>query len=327
MSLLLTPLPTLKFTLKNRLTLPPMATAKAKADGSMSEEILAYYDEKTQDQNLGLVIVEHSFISEEGRANKNQLSASKDHHVEGLRALSDLLRKNGAFSCLQINHAGMYARPSDASVVPFGVSSHPEKEVRVMTDEDIKKVISDFSAAARRAKEAGFDAVEIHSAHGYLLNQFYSPLTNKRTDAYGGSLENRRRIHREVLRAVREAVGESYPVFLRLGASDYQEGGTTLLDSVETAKILEAEGLDLLDVSGGFAGYINPHENTQGYFRDLTGELKKHIRIPVLLTGGITDLYAAEELLLKGESDLIGIGRAIYKDSGFLRKELERLRS
>ena len=273
------------------------------------------------------MIVEHSFISEEGRANKNQLSASKDHHVEGLRALSDLLRKNGAFSCLQINHAGMYARPSDASVVPFGVSSHPEKEVRVMTDEDIKKVISDFSAAARRAKEAGFDAVEIHSAHGYLLNQFYSPLTNKRTDAYGGSLENRRRIHREVLRAVREAVGESYPVFLRLGASDYQEGGTTLLDSVETAKILEREGLDLLDVSGGFAGYTNPQEKTQGYFRDLTGELKKHIRIPVLLTGGITDLYAADELLLKGESDLIGIGRAIYKDSGFLRKELERLRS
>lgn len=325
MNLLLSPLPTKKLTLKNRLVLPPMATAKANPDGSMSEEILAYYEEKTRDRNLGLVIVEHSFISEEGRANKNQLAVSEDHHVEGLRCLSTLLRNQGAVSCLQINHAGMYARPSDSAVMPFGVSPHPERKVAVLTENDILKVVSDFKNAAARAKEAGFDAVEIHSAHGYLLNQFYSPLTNKRNDSYGGNLKNRIRIHREVLKAVREAVGDLYPVFLRLGASDYQDEGTTLEDSVVAAKIFEGDGLDVLDVSGGFAGYTNPQEQTQGYFRALTKELKKHIQIPVILTGGITDLSAAEEILKNQESDLIGIGRAIFKDSEFLRKALEQL--
>lgn len=323
---LFTPLKVKNLTLKNRLILPPMATAKAMEDGSMSQEILDYYQEKTESGYLAMVIVEHSFISEIGRANKRQLSVSDDRMVEGLRKLSDTLHSNGTLAVMQINHAGVYARPTDPSMLPFSPYQVEEKDARILTKEDIEKIIQDFASAARRSKEAGFDAVEIHSAHGYLLNQFYSPLINKREDEYGGSLESRIRLHVEVLQAVRRAVGEDFPVFMRLGASDYKEGGTTLKDSLEAAKIFEKEGLDLLDVSGGFSGYTHPDVTEQGYFHELTQALKEVIRIPVILTGGITDLVAAERLLVENRTDLIGIGRAIFKDSTWLKSAVDELK-
>lgn len=324
---LFTPLKVHNLELKNRLILPPMATAKAEEDGSMSQEILDYYHEKTESGHLAMVIVEHSFISEEGRANKRQLSVSEDRMVEGLRKLSETLHANGTLAVMQINHAGVYARPSDPSTLPFSPSPVEDKEARILKREDIEKIIQDFAAAARRSKEAGFDAVEIHSAHGYLLNQFYSPLINKREDEYGGSLDNRIRIHVEVLRAVREVVGKDFPVFMRLGASDYKEGGTTLEDSLVAAKVFQKETLDLLDVSGGFSGYVHPEVTEQGYFHELTRALKEEISIPVILTGGITDLSAAERLLKDDRTDLIGIGRAIYKDSSWLKNAVNELKN
>lgn len=322
---LFTPLSVKNLTLKNRIIMPPMATAKANGDGTMSKEILEYYHEKTKDEYLSMVIVEHSFISEQGRANKGQLSVSKDAHIEGLKSLADLLRKNNTVSCLQINHAGIYARPLDSFMLPIGPSPSPTKTVKVMTREAIGLLIKEFAEAARRTKEAGFDAVEIHSAHGYLLNQFYSPLCNKRTDSYGGSLHNRMRLHIEILEAVRAAVGEDYPIFLRLGASDYKEGGVTLTESIQAAKIFQEKGLDLLDVSGGFAGYTHPEDLQQGYFKELTSALKAHLSIPVILTGGITDLQAADQIIREEQTDLVGIGRAIYKDSNFLENALKEL--
>lgn len=312
--------------LKNRIVLPPMATAKALDDGSMSEEILSYYDEKTKDEDLALVIVEHSFISEEGRANKKQMSVASDAMVEGLKKLSALLHKNGTLGVMQINHAGLYAKPGDPSLLPAGPSSQPGQSIRVLKKEDLDQIMKDFAEAARRCQEAGFDGVEIHSAHGYLLNQFYSPLINKREDDYGGSLENRIRLHVDIIRAVRKAVGRDYPIFLRLGACDYQEGGTTIEDSVYASKVFQKEGVDLLDISGGYCGYVHPTEKSQGYFCEITEALKKAVEIPVLLTGGITDLEAADAILEKNQTDLIGIGRAIYKDSSWLHEALGKLK-
>ncbi|MFH5834781.1 NADH:flavin oxidoreductase [Proteiniclasticum sp. C24MP] len=320
------PLNVKNLNLKNRIVLPPMATAKALEDGSMSEEILSYYDEKTRDGDLALVIVEHSFISEEGRANKKQISVASDDMVEGLKKLSALLHKNGTLGVMQINHAGLYAKPNDPFILPAGPSALPGQNIHVLGEEGIVQIIADFAQAARRCRDAGFDGVEIHSAHGYLLNQFYSPLINKRTDAYGGSLTNRIRLHMEIIQAVRKAVGSDYPVFLRLGACDYKEGGTTIEDSVYASRIFEKEGVDLLDISGGYCGYVHPTEKSQGYFREITEELKKAVDIPVLLTGGITDLDAADAILEKNQTDLIGIGRAIYKDSHWLHEALEKLK-
>ena len=156
---------------------------------------------------------------------------------------------------------------------------------------DIQKVVYDFTSAAIRAKQAGFDGVEIHSAHGYLLNQFYSPLTNKRTDEYNAqTLNGRLKLHKEIIKSVRNAVGDNYPIAIRLGACDYMDGGTTLQDSITAAKLLEQAGVDLLDISGGFCGYIKPNCKEQGYFREITQAIKAVVNIPVILTGGITEV-------------------------------------
>ncbi len=326
MSKILSPLKVKNLTLKNRIVLPPMATSKALEDGAMSQGILDYYNEKTKDKDLALVIVEHSFITEEGRASANQLSVASDDMIEGLKKLSDVFHNNDTLAVMQINHAGTRAKPNDPTLLPTGPSLIPDVNSTVLEATALKNIIAYFTEAARRCKEAGFDGVEIHSAHGYLLNQFYSPLINKREDEYGGSLENRIRLHLEIIRAVRKTVGPDYPIFLRLGGCDYKEGGTTIDDSVIASRIFEKEGVDLLDISGGFCGYMHPTEKSQGYFREITEALKKAVTIPVLLTGGITDLDAADAILEKNQTDLIGIGRAILNDSSWLHEAVNNLK-
>lgn len=170
-----------------------------------------------------------------------------------------------------------------------------------MTARQIHEVTAWFAQAALRAKQAGFDGVEIHSAHGYLLNQFFSPLANHREDEYGAqSVENRVRFHREVLKAVREAVGSDFPVAIRLGGCDYQAGGSTVEDCVEACKIFAQSGADLLDLTGGMNGFVRPGHNEAGYFRDMSVPVRQAVHIPVLLTGGVTTLDQARKLLADG---------------------------
>lgn len=328
MSLLNTPIKIGHLELGNRLVMPPMATAKADEKGQVTAQICDYYDEKSAGGYIGLIITEHSYVSQEGKAGKGQLSMAEDSDVAGLNRLTDIVHKNGSKVIAQINHAGGAANPQiTGKPVAFSASAvqmpkFPTVPIE-MTWQDIQKVIHDFAAAAVRAKKAGFDGVEIHSAHGYLLNQFYSPLSNKRTDAYGAdSMENRLRLHTEIIRAVRSAVGQEYPIALRLGACDYREGGSTKEDGVEAAKILEQGGIDLLDVSGGFCGYVRPGVQEQGYFQELTEAIKKVVRIPVILTGGITESTAAEALLKNNKADLIGVGRAILQNSSWAKENL-----
>lgn len=196
-----------------------------------------------------------------------------------------------------------------------------------MSIKDIQKVISEFSAAAIRAKKAGYDGVEIHSAHGYLLDQFYSPLSNKRSDEYGAqTMESRLKLHKEVIKAVREAVGSDYPVALRLGGCDYMDGGSTVEDAVEASKLLAQTEIDLLDISGGFCRYLRPGHKEQGYYSAMTQAIKAVVKnIPVLLTGGIVEGSFAEKLLQDKKADLIGVGRAIMKDSLWAKKNMESI--
>lgn len=327
MVLLDTPIKIGSLELKNRLVMPPMATSLASEKGEITQKICDYYNEKSAGGYIGLVITEHSYVCEEGKVRKEQPSIAKDSDVEGLRLLVDIIHTNGSKVMAQINHAGGVANPQ-VTGYPASYSASAVKMPKYptvpaeMTLQDIEKVIHDFAAAAARAKKAGFDGVEIHSAHGYLLNQFYSPLSNERTDAYGGNLENRLRLHTEIIRAVRSAVGPEYPIALRLGACDYMEGGSTVEDGVAAAKILEQAGIDLLDVSGGFCGYVHPGVQGQGYFQELTEAIKKVVSIPVILTGGITEPTAAETLLQDNKADLIGVGRAILKDSSWAKKAI-----
>jgi NADPH2 dehydrogenase len=329
MSYLLKPLQVGTLRLNNRLVMPPMATAKAESDGKVSQDILDYYKEKSEGGNISLIIIEHSFITSEGKASKNQLSVSNDNMIEDLRKLADVIHQNGSKAIMQLNHAGSAAEKEVIGTMPVGPSAviNPRKGniPRELTNKEIEDIIQAFHDAARRTKEAGFDGVEIHSAHGYLLNQFFSPLTNKRQDEYGGSIHNRIRIHLKVIEAVRKAVGDDFPVLLRLGASDYMDGGSTIEDGQIAAKEFEKAGIDILDISGGFCGYVVPGCTEQGYFAQLSESAKKVISIPVILTGGITEAKAAEQLLADGKADLIGVGRAIFKDSTWAQRAVESL--
>ena len=330
MSYLLKPLENCKLTLNNRLVMPPMATSKSEEDGRVSKEILDYYDEKSRGGYISLIIIEHSFITLRGKASERQLSVAEDSTVKDLKELAKIIHKNGSKTVMQINHAGSAASKRVIGVDPVGPSAIANPRIgnvpMELTKKEINNIIEEFKNAARRVKEAGFDGVEIHSAHGYLLNQFFSPLTNIRADEYGGELLGRIKIHLEVIKAVREVVGNEFPILLRLGASDYMEGGSTIEDSKIAALEFEKAGVDILDISGGFCGYIIPGDTSQGYFSLLTEAIKEVVSIPVLLTGGITQVSAAEKLLSSGKADLIGVARAIYKDSKWAKKAIESLK-
>ena len=330
MSYLLKQLNNCKLQLNNRLVFPPMATAKSDADGSVNQEILDYYDEKSRGGYISLIIIEHSFITPEGRANNSQLSVVDDNKIEGLKKLAKVIHNNGSKAIVQINHAGSLTTKEKTGfdiVGPSSIINPRGKELpKELSKEEIKEIIQSFKLAAKRVKESGFDGVEIHSAHGYLLNQFYSPLTNKRNDEYGGDILGRIKIHLEIIKAVKEEVGGDFPVLLRLGACDYADGGNSIEDCKIAALEFEKAGIDILDISGGINGYIIPGLNEQGYFHEVTAELKKIVSIPIILTGGITEVEAAEELLEKGKADLIGVGRAIFKDSLWAKRAIESLK-
>jgi len=328
MKYLVEPLQTGKLLLKNRLVMPPMATAMCNEDGSLSKELLDYYDEKSQGGYIGLIIIEHSFITQQGRVREKQLSIADDSLINSYKELASTIHKNGSKVVMQINHAGGAAKKEVTGmnvVAPSAVINpfHQDQLIpKALTLKEIKDIVHAFASAARRVKEAGFDGVEIHSAHGYLLNQFFSPLTNKRTDEYGGDLSSRINIHLEVIKSVREAVGENFPILLRLGACDYINGGTTIADSEFAAIQFAKAGIDMLDISGGLRGYKNPKNSDEGYFSSLTEDIEKILTIPVILTGGITQAQVAEKLLSEKKADLIGVGRAIMNDSNWAKNAL-----
>lgn len=312
--------------LHNRLVMPAIATAKSMQDGSVSKELLKYYDDKSEDGYKSLIIVEHSFVSPEGRASEGQLSVADDRLTAGLGELARLIQSNGSKAVMQISHAGSGTKSQIIASQPVGPSPVDNPRLggrpRALTTKEVEGLVEAFKKAAIRSKTAGFDGVEIHSAHGYLLNQFYSPLTNKRTDKYGGDIYGRIQIHLEIIKAVRDGVGFGYPILLRLGAADYMEGGTTIEDSLLAVKEFEKAGIDILDISGGFCGYDLSDKKDQAYFSSLTEKIKKEVTVPVILTGGVTSAALADTLIRQGKADLIGVGRAIVRESDWAKKEL-----
>lgn len=306
--------------IKNRLIMPPMATSKATEEGQITKQICDYYYEKSFGGYIGLIITEHSYVNRKGKAGKGQISIADDRDINGLKELATLIHENGSKVIAQISHAGGKTKREITGTDVYGASASPIPKIDLvpleMSINDIQEVISDFTKAAIHAKQAGFDGVEIHSAHGYLLNQFYSPLTNKRTDEYNAqTLHNRLKLHIQIIESIRKAVGHNFLIAVRLGACDYMEGGSTLQDSIEAAKLLEEAGIDLLNISGGLCGYMRPDCKEEGYFSEITEAIQEAIDIPVILTGGIIEAHTAEMLLQNKKADFIGIGRALLKDS------------
>ncbi|MBQ4424788.1 MAG: NADH:flavin oxidoreductase [Lachnospiraceae bacterium] len=310
-------------TLNNRLVMPPMATRLSTEDGKVTEPLLEYYAKRARGGRIGMIVVEHSYIDLSGKASAGQLSIASDDDIKGLRRLAEVIRQSGTRAVAQINHAGSRApfELTGRKAVSASALIHPRELKRgeevipeEMTREEIGTIVQKFAAAAARAEEAGFDGAEIHCAHGYLLNQFYSPLTNHRTDEYGGSLEKRTALLREVTAAVRKTVGQDFMISVRLGGCDYREGGSTVEDAVYAAAEIEKTGADMISVSGGMCGYVREGHDEPGYFQDMSRAIREAVGIPVLLTGGIKKAEEAENLLESGAADLIGVGRELLKD-------------
>ena len=319
--------------LRNRIVMPPTATHLCEENGTITDVLLDYYRVRTEGRSLGMVILEHSFVMQEGKASEGQVSAASDDMIPGLRRIAELIRSTGTVAVSQINHAGSAAIPSYTGCPSVGPSALLNPGIKAdiaievpseLTEEELADRAKAFAEAAVRVKKAGFDAVEVHAAHGYFLCQFLSPLTNHRTDAYGGSRENRMRFPAEVLKAVRAAVGPDFPVFLRLGGCDYLPDGNTPEDAVYYAEEAVKAGADLIDISGGMCRFTRPGHKEPGYFSDVSEAVRRSVSVPVLVTGGVKTLEDAESILAAGRADLIGVGRSLIRDPGWADREFAK---
>lgn len=320
--------------LPNRIVMPPMATEKANDDGSITDEIVSYYGEMAK-LGMGLLIVEHCAVLLEGRTNLKQISIARDNDIEGHKKITEAVHKANTIVAVQINYAG--SNRSDSLPFPaLGPSSIPHPKTGIIPEEltisQISEIIKAFGDSAKRAKEAGYDMVEIHSAHGFLGSQFLSPLTNRRNDKYGGKIENRMSFLLEIIEEVKGKKGKDFPILVRLGISDnppgvkIYEGGLTLEEGLKVAKVLQSQEISILDISGGMCGSRPPEmQEREGYFVPFAEAAKEAIDLPIIITGGIRRAEFAEKILKAQSADLIGIGRTLISDKNWIARARRHL--
>jgi len=321
--------------LRNRIVMPAMGTNYANRDGSVSDRLLNYYSERAKG-GAGLIIIEVTCIdSPIGKTIANQLCIHQDGLVPGLKTLAKSIQAHGAKAVLQLHHAG---RRADARmtglqpVAPSAIACYGGSIPKEATEEEIGEILEKFTQGARRAREAGFDGVEIHCAHGYLIHQFLSPLTNKRTDGYGGELPNRTRFARQVILRVRKEVGESYPISVRISGDEFIPGGLTLSEGKIIAQELQKAGASLIHVSAGgtpssVEEYMAQKNSSlpdmsfpEGCFVHLAQGVKESVEVPVIAVGRINEPNLAEEILRLGKADLVSMGRALITDPEMPKK-------
>lgn len=308
-------------TLKNRIIMPPMHTGLATVEGAVTEKLINHYVQRSQ--GLGLMIVEHSYVSPDGKLTENQLGIYEDRLVDGLEKLASRIHQMGTPVVIQINHAGKAASRQVTGMKP--VSPSPNGDAKRLTVKDIGRLVDAFAGAADRGMKAGFDGVEVHGAHGFLLNQFFSPLANQRQDRYGGSSGTRMKFLLEVVESVRETVGGRLLLY-RLGSDDLETGGVNIEDSKNFAIKLQEAGVDIIDVSGGLCGSRPPQlQGRQGYFIPQAREVKEAVDVPVVGVGGIAKPEYADSVIQEGKVDLVAVGRAILKDPDWAVKAIQKL--
>lgn len=306
-------------TIKNRLVVSPMVSNFANEDGTPTDHFISYYEEKAKG-GWGLIIIEDFPIRPTVGAYRQLPSLHTEELIKKYKAFTDRMHSYGAVVFAQLYHAGIKAVPHEgvsAQVPSLLPTVGPTKNAHAMSLEEIENLIEDFSNCAASAKRAGFDGVEIHGAHGYLLNQFASPLTNKRCDNYGGTLTNRNRLSCEIIKKVREKVGNDFIIDYRMTTAEYETGGLTIEESKAMAIQLEEAGIDMINVTQGSGKswvVIPPSNVPKASFVNNAAEIKKVVDIPVIATGRINDPYLAEEVLKSGKADLCVMGRASIAD-------------
>jgi 2,4-dienoyl-CoA reductase-like NADH-dependent reductase (Old Yellow Enzyme family) len=300
--------------LRNRIVMPPMVTQYGSEKGNVSERTRNYYEARARG-GVGLLIVETTYVHQSGKAFTNQLGISGDKFISGLSELVHVIHRHGAKAAIQLHHGGRLAKSELSGVQPFAPSpiATPGGELpKELTIDEIAKIVGWFAQAALRAKKAGFDGVEIHGAHGYLIDQFLSCSSNKRRDAYGGTLQNRSRFLIEIIKAVRESVGRNYPVWCRINGKEYGvEQGTSLEEAQQIARMAQDASADLIHVSAGGSTApvrVTSPKFTPAVITDLAEGIKKAVSVPVIAVGRITP-EAGERILAEGKADLIAIGK------------------
>lgn len=309
--------------LKNRIVMAPMGTQFASDTGAVTPRMIEHYRRRASG-GVGLVIVEFSTVEyPRGKGHSSQLALHDDKLLAGHADLVEAVHQAGAKVALQLHHAGFRTSPQRIEGLrPLGLSLvpgiQPEDQPDVLSIPEIEGLVEKFAQAAVRARTAGYDAVEFHGSHGYLISQFISPFENRRSDRYGGSLENRLRFAREIIQRTKELVGNDFPLTIRLSAQEFVPGGQTVEDSQAGAQILERAGLSAVHISAGGRTdpewIVDPMDHPEGCKVHLAAMIKEAVGIPVIAVGVIRDPAFAERVLIEGSADFVALGRALLAD-------------
>jgi 2,4-dienoyl-CoA reductase-like NADH-dependent reductase (Old Yellow Enzyme family) len=311
--------------LKNRLVRSATYEKRADEDGFVTESLMELYEDLSRG-GIGLMITGNALVHPSGRTIPQMLCVHSDIYIQGLRKLTAAVHELEGVIALQVTHGGRQSFPillgGNDPLAPSAVYDTSTKIMpRAMTDKEIWEIIDAFADAARRARIAGFDAVQIHGAHGYLVSEFLSPYTNRRDDYWGGDQERRFHFVEEVYKAIRKEVGDDYPLLIKMNADDLMEGGLKVDEAVRIAVRLEELGMDAVEVSGGM--YESSQKTAQpdilepedeAYFRDRGKAFKGKLHIPVILVGGMRSRSVMEDVLQKGEADLISLARPLVRE-------------
>jgi 2,4-dienoyl-CoA reductase-like NADH-dependent reductase (Old Yellow Enzyme family) len=328
MSKLFTPFRINRLTIPNRImrsaTWEGMADNKGLANAAMTD-----FYRRLAKGGVGLIVSGYAYVMPNGKSLPGQTGLYADDHIEGLARIAEAVHEEGGLFFVQIVHGGGQTNAetigSDDIIAPSSMF-YPSNKVtpRAIERDEIPVLIAAFASAARRARQAGCDGVQLHAAHGYLINRFLSPVTNQRTDAYGGSLENRARFGLETIEALRREVGPDFPISMKLNACDFEEGGLSADDSLAAAKLFVAAGLDHLELSGGTpaAGKLGAVRrfidapDKEAYFREFVAAFTKQLPIPVSLVGGIRSIEIAEDIVDSGDAAGVSMCRPLICEPG-----------
>jgi NADPH2 dehydrogenase len=322
MSILFTRIKIGNIELKNRIVVAPMQQRQGSKEAFATDYHVNHY-RRFAEGGVSLVIIESTSIAEGGRLFPDDIGIYTDDHVEPLKNVVNSVHKENVPIFIQLCHGGRKSHPSNKgkmlapSAIPFNDDYGTPSE---MTKEEIKEVTNQFVLAAKRSVEAGFDGIELHAAHGYLLHQFLSPLSNRREDEYGGLLENRVRLLKEILSSVREEVGNNYPIQIRFSAADYHEDGLHPEDIGEALNYLKPYGVNAVHVSSGGLLPLPPSSVYPGYQVPYSETVKQYIDVPIIAVGLIHSKELAEDIILTGKADCIAIGRPLLDDPTFVAK-------
>jgi 2,4-dienoyl-CoA reductase-like NADH-dependent reductase (Old Yellow Enzyme family) len=317
-------------TLKNRFVRSATAEGMATEEGEATSRLIDLIAELAEG-GVGLIITGHAYVAQRGQATPAQLGIYDDKLIPGLRVMVEAVHKSDGKIIAQLAHSGMLAIPKLINGAPLapsvieGLSEDPPQE---MTLGDIQETIEAFGQAALRAHEAGFDGIQIHAAHSYLLSQFLSPAFNHRTDAYGGTIENRSRMLVEVVQNIRKRVGQDYPLLIKLNCRDFLEGGLELEDSLQAASMLKEAGVNAIEVSGGtfISGDLMPvrtgimTEKDEAYFQAEARVFKQRVDIPMIVVGGIRSFSIAEKIVDSDNADYISMCRPFIREPDLINR-------